>query len=314
MSALLVLEGVSKSFKRKGETIEACRDVDLRIHRGEVVGLVGESGSGKSTLGNMVLGLLTPDAGAVHFDGQAVRALLRDRPRSYRSSVQAVFQQPAQALDSRRTIGWSIAEPLVIHRRGDRTARTKLVQELMGQVGLDPTLRSRRPAELSGGQLQRVNIARALALQPQLLVCDEPVSALDVSVQAQIINLLMDVQRDAATSMLFIGHDLPVVRHVSDSIAVMYGGRIVEYGPTDAVCETPRHPYTAVLMAAARDLDVGEGVEVSDRETSTLPAVGCRFAPRCPLVQERCRAEVPPHRGDTSGHLVACWEADIGTA
>jgi peptide/nickel transport system ATP-binding protein len=253
MSALLELEGVDKAFHGDGggDTIYACRGVDLQVQEGEVVGLVGESGSGKSTLANLVLGLLAPDHGEVRFEGRPLQEWLRLEPRRFRAQVQAVFQQPLLALDGRRRIGWSVAEPLRIHGVGDRAGRRERVAALLERVGLDPAVAERWPRELSGGQLQRVNIARALALGPRLLVCDEPVSALDVSVQAQVLNLFLDIQRGAGMAMLFISHDLAVVRHLSDRLVVLYGGRVVEQGPAEQVCAHPQHPHTRALLAAS---------------------------------------------------------------
>ena len=250
MSPLLELAGVDKAFHGAGDTTHACRSVDLHVGEGEVVGLVGESGSGKSTLANIALGLLEPDRGEVRFDGRPLGDWLRREPRRFRSQIQAVFQQPLLALDGRRRVGWSVAEPLRIHARGDRAERRARVAALLDRVGLDPGIADRWPRELSGGQLQRVNIARALALEPRLLVCDEPVSALDVSIQAQILNLLKDLQRDFGLTYLFISHDLAVVRTMSDRIAVMNQGKLVEVGTADQVYQEPKDEYTKALFAA----------------------------------------------------------------
>ncbi len=302
--SLLEIESLHKTFRQGQTVVQACRDIHLTVEPGEVVGLVGESGSGKSTLANLVLGLLEPDAGEIRFEGRPLGAWLREG-KGYRAAVQAVFQQPMLALDRRRTVGWSIAEPLVVHRIGDRASRAQRVAELMASVGLETALAERLPRELSGGQLQRVNIARALALEPRLLVCDEAVSALDVSVQAQILNLFLDIQERSGTAMLFVAHDLAVVRHLADRIAVMYAGRIVEQGPPDELCRDPLHPYTTALIAAAPDVGLRE-TPLPLRPREGLPDQGCRFAPRCPLVEPACRDEVPPLRPLAEGRGVAC--------
>jgi ABC-type glutathione transport system ATPase component len=293
MSALLELAGVDKSFHGAGDTTHACRSVDLHVGEGEVVGLVGESGSGKSTLANVALGLLEPDHGEVRFDGRPLRDWLRREPRRFRSQVQAVFQQPLLALDGRRRIGWSVAEPLRIHGVGDRAERRARVAGLLERVGLEPAIVDRWPRELSGGQLQRVNIARALALEPRLLVCDEPVSALDVSVQAQILNLFLDIQREAGTAMLFISHDLAVVRHVSDRLVVLYAGRVVEHGPAAAVCDRPQHPYTRALLAASLEPETVEGGE--------RPGVPPGAAPGAPPAAVAGRSPVAPAGSPAAG-------------
>ncbi len=249
--ALLRLTDVDKTFGSGDRRTVAANRVSIEVPEGRIVGLVGESGSGKSTVANLVLGLQSPDAGTVAFEGRDVRDWLRRDQRRFRRQVQAVFQQPLLALDGRRTIGWSVAEPLVIHGIGDAASRRARVIELLGQVGLTPGLAERYPDQLSGGQLQRVNIARALSLEPRLLVCDEAVSALDVSVQAQVLNLLLELQERLGLTMLFISHDIAVVRHISDSMVVMYRGDVVEQGPTDEVCSAPRSAHAKVLVEAS---------------------------------------------------------------
>ncbi len=250
---LLSVRGLIKTFRDGQSETVAVREFDLTILPGEIVGLVGESGSGKSTVANILLGLLEPDVGEIEFDGRPLSDWLHRDRRAYRAGVQAVFQQPLLALDRRRTVGWSIAEPLVVHSLGDRASRALRVLELLDSVGLDPALAERRPHELSGGQLQRVNIARALALDPRLLICDEAVSALDVSVQAQIIDLFLDVQERLAVAMLFISHNMAVVRHISDSMVVMYHGDVVESGSTAQVCDSPESAYARKLMSSWLD-------------------------------------------------------------
>lgn len=251
MTTLLQLTGVMKTFDADGVTTRAANDVTLRVEEGEIVGLVGESGSGKSTIANLVLGLTDLDGGTISFDGRDLTDWLRRDPKLFRRTVQAVFQRPLLALDRRRTIGWSVAEPLVIHGIGDAAERRERVTRLLEQVGLVPELAERRPHQLSGGQLQRVNIARALALEPRLLVCDEAVSSLDVSVQAQVLNLLLELQRTLGLALLFISHDIAVVRHISDSMVVMYRGDIVEQGSTDSVCDNPQSDHARALIEAS---------------------------------------------------------------
>ncbi|MGI8416953.1 MAG: ABC transporter ATP-binding protein [Nakamurella sp.] len=250
---LLSVHGLCKTFHSDGTDTVAAKHVDLTIRPGEIVGLVGESGSGKSTIANILLGLLEPDSGEIDYDGKPLADWLRRDRKAYRARVQAVFQQPLLALDRRRRVGWSVAEPLVIHGTANAAERSRRVLELLESVGLDPALADRLPAELSGGQLQRVNIARALAPEPRLLICDEAVSALDVSVQAQIIDLFLDVQERLGVAMLFISHNMAVVRHISDSIVVMYHGDVVESGPSDQVCDAPRSGYARQLMSSWLD-------------------------------------------------------------
>ncbi|MFT4307292.1 MAG: ATP-binding cassette domain-containing protein [Microbacterium sp.] len=248
---LLEFEEVWKTFGSGPHAIHAAKGVSLTVHDGEIVGLVGESGSGKSTIANLALGLVPADSGRIAFDDAPVSEWLRRDHRRFRRQVQAVFQQPLLALDSRRTIGWSVAEPLVIHGSGNAGSRRERVRELLESVGLAAELAERRPQQLSGGQLQRVNIARALALEPRLLVCDEAVSALDVSVRAQVLDLLLSLQERLGIAMLFISHDIAVVRHISDSMVVMYRGDIVEHGPTDQICDAPMSEHAKTLIRAS---------------------------------------------------------------
>jgi oligopeptide/dipeptide ABC transporter ATP-binding protein len=244
----------------------------------------------------MVLGLTPTSSGVVRFEGNDIATQRGDAKKATRRDIQVVFQNPYASLDSTMTIGESVAEPLEVHHRGSKSERTARVAELMQQVGLDPSVAARRPHELSGGQRQRVAIARGLALNPRLIVCDEPVSALDVSTQAQVINLLRDLQRRFGIAYLFVGHDLSVVYQVSDRIAVMYHGRIVEMGPAEEIYHTPKHPYTIALLAAVLSIDprhrrLAATVTAAPGEPS---ATGCAYANRCPHVMDRCRTEVPP--------------------
>jgi oligopeptide transport system ATP-binding protein len=249
--ALLAVQNLRKYFpisaglfSRLVGQVKAVDDVSLHINHNEVLGLVGESGCGKTTVGRCILRLLEPTAGTVAFNGKNVLALNGSGLKEYRRNVQVIFQDPLSSLDPRMTVAATIAEPLIIHHIGARAERAKKVKELLDKVGLPSTVLSRFPHEFSGGQRQRIGVARALALNPSLIIADEPVSALDVSIQAQIVNLLADLKKEHGLSYLFIAHDLSVVRHISDRIAVMYLGRIVEVGPADDVCHRPLHPYT----------------------------------------------------------------------
>jgi oligopeptide/dipeptide ABC transporter ATP-binding protein len=315
---LLELRDVDKRFRgRRGHLVTACHEVSLAVQAREVVGLVGESGSGKSTVANLALGLVEPDAGEVLVSGERLTSASRRRQKELRAQLQAVFQEPLLALDGRRTIAWSIAEPLRIHGRGTAAEQRARVAELLRVVGLDPSFAERRPSQLSGGQLQRVNIARAIALSPALLVCDEPVSALDVSVQAQIINLFLQVQSELGVGMLFISHDLAVVRHLADRIVVMYAGHVVEEGPAEAVCREPHHPYTRALLDACLEPVVDErrlGAAARSGATSAperVPDRGCPFVPRCPLAQPECAASDIPLTETTPGRRSACRRAEL---
>src|SRR4051812_25457213 len=279
-------------FGQAARHVTAVDGVTLTLRPGRTLGLVGESGSGKSTLGRLALRLETPTAGRVVFDGQDITGLGRAALRPLRRRLQVVFQDPYSSLDPMTTVGSSIAEPLRTHRTSARSSRADEVARLLETVGLQPSHGLRYPQELSGGQLQRVAIARALASSPKLLVLDEPVSALDVSTQADVINLLTDLQREHHVAYLFIAHDLAVVRHVSHDIAVMYLGRVVEYGPAEEVYNNPRHPYTQALLSA---IPVAEPDNRESRERIVLhgempsqanPPTGCRFHTRCPHVMD----------------------------
>jgi peptide/nickel transport system ATP-binding protein len=292
-------------------TFAAVDDVSFTIDGGETVGLVGESGAGKSTVGRVILGLTPATAGTVKFDGADVRAARRSERKSIRREVQAVFQNPYASLDPMMTIGDTLAEPLDVHSHLSKDDKRTRVAELLGQVGLDASAAHRYPHELSGGQRQRVAIARALALNPKLIVCDEPVSSLDVSTQAQVLNLLVDLQHRYGIAYLFVGHDLSVVYQISDRVAVMYRGRIVEMGPSEVVYTTPRHPYTQALLAAvlsidprARRLDTArpDGID----SAAEPAAVGCPYADRCPHVMDRCRTDDPPPIEVAPGLTVRC--------
>jgi len=290
--------------------VRAVDGVSLQIELGETFGLVGESGCGKSTLGRVLAGLERPTAGAVRFGGQDLATLSGSALHRIRRDMQVVFQDPHGSIDPRWTVGAIVAEPLRVHVGLAAAARHARVQELLAQVGLDPAWTSRYPHQLSGGQRQRVAIARAIALNSRFVLLDEAVSALDVSVRAQVVNLLLDLKAQLGLTYLFIGHGLHVVRHVSDRIGVMYLGRLVEVGPADAVFTAPAHPYTRALLAAIPlpDPAARQGFAPLDGEipSPASPPAGCRFHTRCPFVQLRCRTEDPlPHRTD-DGREVAC--------
>lgn len=301
-------------FRRPVAAVRAVDGVDLDIRRGETLGLVGESGCGKSTLGNAILRLVEPTAGTVHLDGADVTAMSARDLRALRRRTAMVFQDPFASLDPRHTVGDTIAEPLVIHSlHKGRRARDARVGELMELVGLNPDHRGRYPHEFSGGQRQRVGIARALAGQPDFIVCDEPIASLDVSVQAQVVNLLVRLQRELNLTYLFISHDLAAIRQVSDRVAVMYLGRVVEIGPATSTSADPQHPYTEALVSSVpvpvpeRERTRERIVLTGDVPSPAAPPSGCRFRTRCPKAFEPC-ADHDPVLQVTTGpdHLAAC--------
>jgi oligopeptide/dipeptide ABC transporter ATP-binding protein len=313
---LLEAEALTKHFTvRRGALgwstalVRAVDAISFRIEAGTTLGLVGESGCGKTTTSKLILGLERPTAGAIRFEGRDVHALGRAGEREYRRFVQAVFQDPYASLDPRMRVAAIVAEPLVINSDLDAGARRRRVAELLDVVGLPERAGTLYPHEFSGGQRQRIAIARALALSPKLIVLDEPVSALDVSIRAQVLNLLTDLQKRLGVSYLFIAHDLAAVAHMSHTIAVMYLGRIVEIGDADAVALRPQHPYTRALFAAAMPVELDaprEAITLSGEVPSPLaPPAGCRFHPRCPFAMERCAVEAPALRPE-AGRLVAC--------
>ncbi len=303
--------------------VSAVDGVSLQLRAGETLGVVGESGCGKSTLARMLVGLEKPDGGSLRYRGEDVTAgRLRDR-RLLRRGVQMIFQDPYTSLDPRMTVGDIIAEPLAATRTLTGAKRRERVAELLDLVGLSPGMTSRFPHQFSGGQRQRIGIARALALEPDVLIADEPVSALDVSVQAQVINLLGDLQKRLGVSVLFIAHDLSVVRHIADRVAVMYLGRIAEVGDTATVYDTPAHPYTQALLSATPAVDRADRGRLARRRVLTgeppspaNPPTGCRFNPRCWLATDVCRTEVPQLRElpGGSGRLVASHHAEQALA
>jgi peptide/nickel transport system ATP-binding protein len=308
---LLEVDNLVVEYPVGPKIVHAVSGVSLRIARGETLGLVGESGCGKSTLGRAVLQLRRPTAGRVSFDGQDLTAMHGEALRRMRQRVQLIFQDPIASLNPRRRIGDIVAEPLVIAGVKDPEKRKQLVYEVLTAVGLDPSLVvGRLPHEFSGGQCQRICIARALVLNPEFIVCDEPVSALDVSIRAQILNLLEEMKGRFGLTLLFIAHDLAVVKAVSDRVAVMYLGRLCEVGPSEQLFARPAHPYTALLIEAIPvpdpDIRPTETVPVGEPPSPIAPPSGCRFRTRCPRADQRCSDEMPELRAVAPGQLVAC--------
>ncbi len=290
--------------------VRAVDGVSFDIARGETLGLVGESGCGKTTTGRAVLRLIEPTAGSVEFEGQNIMEFSPKAMRAVRRQMQIIFQDPFGSLNPRMSVGQIIQEPLVIHGVGDRIQREARVKELLDVVGLASYHVQRFPHEFSGGQRQRVGIARALALNPKLIVADEPVSALDVSIQSQILNLLEDLQKEFDLTYLFIAHGLNVIRHISDRVGVMYLGVMVELGSAAEIYQKPLHPYTEALFSAIPvpnpELKRSRIVLQGDLPSPVHPPSGCRFHTRCPIAQDRCRTEVPAWKESVPGHFVAC--------
>ncbi|MBE7210586.1 MAG: ABC transporter ATP-binding protein [Gluconacetobacter diazotrophicus] len=312
---VMEVRNLSKHYRMGRRTLRAVDDVSLRVRAGETLGLVGESGCGKSTLGRAMLRLSTVDAGEVLFEGRDITRLPERRLRELRPRMQMVFQDSYAALNPRRRVGELIGEPLRVHRRADGSRRgrdeiRRRLAELAELVGLPAEALARYPHEFSGGQRQRINIARALALSPRLVVADEPVSALDVSIQAQVVNLFAGLRDELGLTYVFIAHDLSVVRQIATRVAVMYLGAIAEIGITDAVLHRPAHPYTAALMAAVPEPVVGlperRVVLRGDVPSPIDPPAGCRFHTRCPIARDRCREERPMLRPAGMGREVAC--------
>jgi peptide/nickel transport system ATP-binding protein len=324
---LLGARGLRKHFPLRGGVLQRTRawvravdDVSFDVAPGEILGIVGESGCGKSTLARLVLRLVEPDAGRVSFDGEDVLHVLPGRLKRLRRDLQLVFQDPYASLNPRLTVEDAVAFSLLVHGAGRAAARER-ARALLGRVGLDPRVYGRRyPHELSGGQRQRVNIARALVLDPRLMVLDEPVSALDKSVQAQVLNLLLELKAERALTYVFISHDLNVIEYVSDRVLVMYLGQVVETGTADALAEAPKHPYTQALFASAPSLDPERRLErppiAGDPPNPIDPPSGCRFRTRCAFAMPRCAEAAPPAVGVAPGHHVACYlyEAPIITS
>ncbi len=311
---ILELTGIARHFPVRGGLVRAVDGVSLTVARGETLALVGESGCGKSTTARLALRLIEPSAGSLYFDGVDMTHAPAAALRAMRRRAQIVFQDPYASLNPRHTIAETLAEPLLVHGIGDAASRRARVAELLALVGLAPFHAERFPHEFSGGQRQRIGIARALSAGPDLVVCDEPVSALDVSIQAQVVNLLRDLQQRFGLAYLFIAHDLAVVRHMADRVAVMYLGRIVEQADKRALFAAPRHPYTRALLAAIPRPDPAGRGRLSpppgDPPSPINPPPGCPFHPRCGFAVGRCAAEVPPLRSLAPGHVVACHLAE----
>jgi len=317
---LLRIEDLIVEFKTSGGIVHAVSGISLDVREGETLGLVGESGCGKSTTGRAIMQLPPPTSGRVLFEGSDLAAMSGQQLREVRTRLQFIFQDPISSLNPRRKVKDIVAEPLRIWKRGTDAEQKARVAEVLDAVGLDPEVAAnKRPHQFSGGQCQRISIARSLVLEPKVIICDEPVSALDVSVQAQILNLLEDMKERYGLTLIFIAHDLAVVKNISDRVAVMYLGKICEVGSPDDLYATPAHPYTAALLRSIPVPDptvppVQSGLLTGDLPSPIDPPAGCRFRTRCPLAQERCAMEEPQIRQVGEEHFVACHFPLLGTS
>lgn len=309
--SLLSVDSLSTHYPASGGTVRAVDGVSLEIARGETVALVGESGCGKSTLGKSLMRLVNPSSGRVSFSGRDVTAMSNRQLQTIRRSVQMIFQDPFASLNPRQTVRTILTGPLKVHGIGDRARQREIVEAIVAQVGLPADSLDRYPHEFSGGQRQRIGIARALVLEPELVVCDEPVSALDLSIQAQILNLLVEMKKRLSLSYLFVSHDLSVVRYFSDRVLVMYLGKIVESAPTSELWASPKHPYTRALLAAVPDpARRKQAAPISgDLPSPHNPPSGCRFHTRCSLATDLCREKAPDYTLFGKNHAVACHHA-----
>lgn len=316
MKPILEIRNLCKYFPvGKKASVHAVENVSFTVARGETLGIVGESGCGKSSMGRTILKITDPTSGQIIFDGDDITKLSNRKMGPYRRRMQMIFQDPYASLNPRMTVGEIIEEPMIIHHMGTPKEIKQIVQDLIQTVGLKPDHIRRYPHEFSGGQRQRIGIARALALNPEFIICDEPISALDVSIQAQVINLLEKLQRERGFSYLFIAHDLEMVHHISHKIGVMYLGNMVEFGDSDEVYKNPVHPYTKALISAS---PVPDPVQAKEKKRIILegevpspinPPKGCPFCPRCKYATEKCHTEKPA-MGEIKGRMVACWNAE----
>lgn len=315
MNTILEVKHLKKYFETKAGLLHAVDDVSFSVEKGETLGVVGESGCGKSTLGRTIQHLLDATDGAILFKGRDVTHLSKRETRDFMKEVQMIFQDPYSSLNPRMTVKQIIMEPLLIDGMKKKEAEAK-VREMMETVGLDTRFENAYPNELDGGRRQRIGIARALILKPDFIICDEPVSALDVSIQAQILNLMQDLQEQLGLTYIFVTHDLSVVKHISNKIAVMYLGNLVEYSETEDLFANPAHPYTRALLASVPTIDLEKAQEIqtiAGEITSPInPKPGCRFAARCPYAMEVCFARQPEMHEVSGNHLVACHLLDKG--
>lgn len=305
---LISVKNLKKYFPRNKDIVHAVEDVSFNIRKGETFGLVGESGSGKSTVARLIIRLIDPDEGNIIFDGVDITGLSEKELKPFRRRMQIVFQDPASSLNPQMTVGTIIKEQFLIHKIGTKQEQEEWVEELLEKVGIDSSFKDAYPHEFSGGQQQRICIARAIALRSEFIICDEPLSALDVSIQAQIIKLLEDLQKELGLTYLFISHDLAVVKHISDSIAVMYLGNLVEFSNKKELFSNPLHPYTITLLSSVPTIK-GEEKEVElkgEPPDPINPPKGCPFNPRCPNKEDICEREIPILEEICKGHFVAC--------